>query len=92
MTDLAALDTALRELRALLARPDNDFTWSSWIDQDAALAELDGYLAQIGQGRVPELSILLLPTGPAQEVSLSSGWGEEYLAVAGRLELVLART
>jgi hypothetical protein len=36
--------------------------------------------------------MLLVATGPAQEVSLSSGWGDAYLAVAERIEHELART
>jgi hypothetical protein len=92
MDTLVALEEAVLELRALLARPDNDFSWSSWPDQAAALAELDQHLSCIRRGRVPDLSMLLVATGPAQEVSLSSGWGDAYLAVAERIEHELART
>lgn len=90
MANLPALRHALLDLRALLARPDNDYTWSSWEDAPAALAELDGYLAALDRGAVPDVRILLAPTGPAQEVSLGSGWGDDYLQVAARIETALA--
>ena len=90
MKDLSALHTAMLELRCLLARPDNDFSWSSWPDTAAALTEVDQYISWISKGSVPDLSILLVPTGPAQEVSISSGWAHEYLAVAERIECALA--
>ena len=91
MSTLTSLEQAVLELRALLARPDNDFSWSSWSDQAAALAEIDRYLELIRRGTVPDLGILLVPTGPAQEVSLSSGWSAEYLKVAERIERAIAQ-
>jgi hypothetical protein len=44
---------------------------------DAALREVDELSAEVrAGGPVPfELGVLFAPTGPLQEVSLSSGWG-----------------
>lgn len=84
----------LREARALLALPDNDFCWSSWSDSNAALATVDRYIAMIEAGSLPprlDLAVLFGPTGPIQEVSLSSGWGMEFLAVAGRFDAAAER-
>ena len=92
MDNLSKLESSILELRALLARPDNDFAWSSWKDQASALAEIDQHLQWIRKGAVPNLSLLVAPTGPAQEVSLSSGWGDEFLRVAESIELELSRT
>jgi len=80
---------ALREARALLALPNNDFAWSSWQDSGAALAELDRHIVAIESGQLPprlDVAVLFAPTGPIQEVSLSSGWGQEFLAVAARFD------
>lgn len=82
-----AMADALREIRALLALPDNDFTWSSWETADAALAEIDGLIAEIEGGAPLGRSVgavLFAPTGPIQEVALSSGWGDEFIAAADR--------
>src|SRR5262245_10154393 len=79
----------LRQARALLALPDNDFAWSSWEDATAALAELDRQIAVIELGELPsrlDLAVLFAPTGPIQEVSLSSGWASEFLALAERFD------
>jgi hypothetical protein len=86
------LDAILTEARALLARPDNDFHWSSWKDQEAALAELDTLIAQVRHRQLPKeaLDILFLPTGPIQEVSLSNGWADEFLALARRYDAAIA--
>ena len=88
----AELRTVLIEARLLLARPDNDFAWSSWGDAGAALREIDEMVAELDHGRAPPrltISVLFAPTGPIQEVSLSSGWAVEYLALAMRCDAVV---
>jgi hypothetical protein len=82
----------LREARELLVRPDNDFTWSSWEDAEAALKEIDGILSRLESGDPPRrggIEILFLPTGPIQEVSLSSGWGQEFVDLANRFDAAI---
>ena len=83
----------LRETRTLLARPDNDFAWSSWQSAADALSEVDGCIAALEADILPpRLAILFAPTGSLQEVSLSSGWGEQFLAVARRFDHAFAHT
>jgi hypothetical protein len=85
----AALLDVLREARALLARPANDFIWSSWTDAAEACAELDGLLARLESGELPrrlDLEVLFAPTGPMQEVSLPSGWADAFIALATRFD------
>jgi hypothetical protein len=82
----------LREVRCLLARPENNFSWSGWNDETAALCEIDALIAGITSGEIPELvslKVLFAPTGPIQEVSVS-GWGNEFLALAARFDAALS--
>lgn len=79
----------LKEARELLSLKDNDFPWSSWGNADDAVREIDGYISAIASGSEPDgvvLSALFAPTGPIQEVSLSSGWAERFLDLAGRFD------
>jgi hypothetical protein len=81
-----------REARSLLTRPGNDFSCSSWEDSAAALREIDALIAQLEAGSPPdrlELTVLFAPTGPIQEVSSTSGWAEEFLALAERFDAAL---
>lgn len=84
----------LREARAYLAIPENDYSWSSWEDASAALEELDQRIADIESGDLPaelDLTVLFAPTGPIQEVSLSSGWAYEFLSLAERFDVAAAK-
>jgi hypothetical protein len=86
------LVTVLREAREYLALPDNDFAWSSWENAADALREIDGLIARIESGKMPErldLQMLFGATGPIQEVSLSSGWGYEFIDLAKRFDAAL---
>lgn len=78
MTDV---DQIVAELRALVARPGNDFTYSWWDDAERALAELDGISQQ-------DLATLFLPTSGMQELAISSGWGNEFNELADRFDVV----
>jgi len=82
----------LGEARGFLARPDNDFAWSSWHSAADALREIDGLISRITSGDMPkrlDLEVLFAPTGPIQEVSLSSGWGNEFLSLAERFNAAM---
>ena len=79
----------LRETRAFLERRDNDFAWSSWEDAPAALREIDAIVTRIESGDMPQradIEVLFLPTGPIQEVGLSSGWGQQFVELASRFD------
>jgi hypothetical protein len=73
----------------LLSIEGNDFAWSSWKDQRQAVEEVAALLSALEAGALPErlhVAVLFAPTGPIQEVSISSGWGETFLKVAERYD------
>lgn len=75
----------LRTLRERLAADGNDFAWSGWADAASALADLDPLIARLQRAELPDrvdLAGLFAPTGPLQEIALSSGWTTEAEALA----------
>ena len=93
MPTVDPLIAIFEEARAWVAHPDNDFSWSSWIDGNDAVQELDSLLMTLRAGKRPaqgHMEVLFAPTGPMQEVSLSSGWGQEFLALAQRFDAALS--
>jgi hypothetical protein len=94
MPDFDGLIGVLLEARQWLVRQENDFSWSSWEDAFAALAEVDALISELRSGSLPpklDLEVLFAPTGPIQEVSLSGGWGKQFLSLASRLDDELTR-
>jgi hypothetical protein len=93
MPSLGKLIIVFEEARERVTDPANDFSWSSWDGRADAVEELDGILSALRSGVVPgalSMEVLFAPTGPMQEVSLSSGWGEEFLALAERFDEAMA--
>jgi hypothetical protein len=91
MEDLLAVFVRAREA---LSHPDNDFAWSSWRDADDALREIDGIIAKLRSGTLPDklqMQVLFAPTGPIQEVSLSSGWAQGFVELAEDFDSALER-
>lgn len=78
----------LRETRRLLSRPDNRMGWSWWSDVGEALREFDDAVRAGAWGR---LRGLYAPAGPLQDVSISSGWAEEFLDVSARFDAAVAK-
>lgn len=92
MSNPNAMEAVLHQTRQLLARPDNNFGWSHWNSIEEALREFDALAEQLQAGdksRERELELLFAPTGSIQEVSLSSGWGEEFLDLAARFDALI---
>ena len=69
--------------RLLVNRDGNDFSWSGWDDAAAATLEVDAVVLKLNERILPDIgTVLFLPTGPLQELSLSSGWGDEFIRLA----------
>jgi hypothetical protein len=87
---ITVLDDAIK----MLVVPDNDFNWSRWSGAEEAVSEIKSHIASIRSGdlsRTWDLSILFAATGPIQEVSMSSGWGDEFLTLAERFDAAADR-
>jgi hypothetical protein len=76
----------------LVERSDNnDYSWSWWRDAPEALHEIDRLIERLQTGTAlpHEIAALFAPTGPLQELSESSGWGELFLGLANRCDRAL---
>ena len=79
----------LQEAKALVQQPGNDFAWASWHGLEDAVAELDDLIRQVESGKVENpvmLRVIFAPTGPLQELSLDSGWADEFMELANRFD------
>jgi hypothetical protein len=86
------LIAVLEEAKSLLTMEGNDYTWSSWPDEEAATTELDQFIKALENDEPfdpAELAFLFAPTGRMQEVSLSSGWGDEFLKLSERSDRLI---
>jgi hypothetical protein len=89
----ADLVSILDEVIKLVASPENDFLWSSWMGPEEAISELANYRAEIARDdfrHLATLDILLAPTGSLQELSISGGWSQAFLELSAKYDRIAA--
>ncbi len=87
MPNFGKLIEVFQEARKLVSRSGNDYSWSSWQDAAHAVQEIDFLLSKLLNGEIPaQAEVVFLPFGPMQELSLSSGWADEFLKLADRFD------
>jgi hypothetical protein len=90
---IGGLIDVLEAADMLVALPDNDFRGSLWENTQEARAELRRLIDAVQGGALPDrvtYGVLFAPTGPLQEVSVRSEWGEAFLRLAERYDEVEA--
>lgn len=83
---------ALREARALIAQPGNDFSRSGWKDPPAALQEVDALIQAVGgrhHGARDQVATFFQADGALAKLGHDSGWEQAFLELVGRSERAL---
>ncbi|MGG1555620.1 hypothetical protein [Paenibacillus ferrarius] len=83
----------LLKVRSYVDSPNTDVSWSRFKDVDEALGYLDACIERLRQGNgsdIGDLKIIFAPTGSLQEISISSGWGNEFIEISNRFDDVMA--
>jgi hypothetical protein len=94
------VDSVVRVLEDVLkiveTRTQNvDWAGGWWDEAGDMVADLRDHLSRLRRAdtsRMDELRTLFLPTGPLQDVSISSGWGTRYVELAARFDAASAGT
>jgi dATP pyrophosphohydrolase len=79
----------LDEIKEIIRTQDTDVLWSSFDTKEDFLKELDNHIQRFQNNdfsSIEKLIGLFLPTGDLQEIAISSGWGEEYLAISKKFD------
>lgn len=88
---VSGLVAVLEDVLKIVETETQDVSWAGgwWDEADDMTADLRDHLSRLRQAdtsRMAELKVLFLPTGPLQEVSISSGWSTRYLDLAARFD------
>ena len=86
-----SIQKVVNDLLAQLRATPQDTAWSSYPNGDALVADVERLSALIEQGDPDAertLRLLFAPTGALQETALSSGWSDNYMRLADRLDAI----
>jgi len=90
--DFSVILEQILRLKHLISQPDTDVLWSSYNSADEVIKKLESIEAGIKSRDISALDkihFMLLPTGDLQEISISSGWGHEFLKIAETVDNAL---
>ncbi|MHA1191503.1 MAG: hypothetical protein ACTSP9_04315 [Promethearchaeota archaeon] len=79
----------LKKTKAVIKNTNTDVAWSRFESEEEVIAALDKYIEKLLShdfDNLRDLIIFFAPTGSLQEISISSGWGAEYLALASEFD------
>ena len=68
-----------------------DINWTSFETADEIIEELDEYIKLLEANDyevLEEVKFQFLPTCTFQELSLTNGWGDEFLELANRFDIL----
>jgi hypothetical protein len=84
-----ALIEILLEVRCHIDLPTTNVIWSRFKDVEETLEYLDSCvesLRQENESALDDLMLLFAPTGSLQEISISSGWGNEFIEILSKFD------
>ena len=92
--DTETIKNEISRLIYFLSLPSTDVIWSKYENANEAIEELKLLETDIinnDKNSIDKLLYLLSPTASLQEISIDSGWGNEYLDIAEKLETALGK-
>ena len=79
-------------LKNLLSQPTTDVCWSSYdspLEVISDLNLLEKGILDNDRTAADNLLLLMAPTNDLQEISISSGWGDEFICISKAIETAL---
>ena len=82
----------LETVKKLITEPRTDISWSTFDNKDELIIEIDAHIQKLKLrdfSKVKDLILLFAPTSDFQEISLSSGWSNQYLNISEKFDIVI---
>ena len=82
----------LETVKKLILEPRTDISWSIFDSKDDLIIEIDTHIQKLKLrdfSKVKDLILLFAPTSDFQEISLSSGWSNDYLKISERFDVAI---
>ncbi len=89
---VTGVTNVLMKTKALIKVSDIDVVWSRFENKEELITALDDHIEKLRSqdfAKLWNLIVLFAPTGSLQEISISSGWSTEYLALASEFDIAI---
>jgi hypothetical protein len=82
----------LEIVKKLILEPRTNISWSTFNSKDELIFEIDAHIQKLKLedfSKIRDLILLFAPTSDFQEISLSSGWSNQYLNLSERFDIAI---
>jgi hypothetical protein len=82
----------LETIKKLILEPRTDISWSTFDSKDELIIEIDAHIKKLNLkdfSKIKDLILLFAPTSDFQEISLSSGWSNQYLNISEKFDIAI---
>ena len=86
---IAEVINIIKVLKGIIKSPETDILHSSFNTGEEVLNELNTHIQKLMKedfSKIEDLIILFAPTSDLQEISITSGWGKQFLSIAERFD------
>lgn len=88
------LQIIILEIKQIVDSSNTDTGFSKYSTPKELIDDLDKYIEKLerkDETIFSKINFLIAPTGDLQEVSLSSGWGEEFLRLSMEIDKIIEK-
>ncbi|MCJ7649999.1 MAG: hypothetical protein MUP85_15415 [Candidatus Lokiarchaeota archaeon] len=82
----------LKKTKAIIKNTTTDVAWSRFENEEGVIEALDDHMEKLIShdfSAIWDLILFFAPTGSLQEISISSGWGDDYLTLASECDTAI---
>ena len=82
----------LEKVKEFIQGISTDVGWSRFESKEEVIIEINNHMQRLKNNdfcKIEELIFLFLPTSDLQEISISSGWGKEFLVIAEKFDITI---
>jgi hypothetical protein len=92
--NIKALRILLEEVVVILETSDTNLAWSGYNSAEEIIGELCDHIEKLKTNEltpIGEIKLLFAPTSSLQDIAIQSGWCENFLAIASKVDSLLEK-
>ena len=90
--NLSNLIALIEKIKDFIKQQGTNVLWTHYISEGEVIDELERHIMLLHKedfSKINELILLFSPTSDLQELSISNGWGKQYLKIAEKFDKII---
>jgi len=90
--NLSNLIILIEKIKDLIKQQGTNVLWTHYNSEEEVIDELGRHIMLLHKGDFSKINTLILlfsPTSDLQELSISNGWGNQYLEIAEKFDKII---